>query len=606
MAIPTTEDAERTSKFAAILKAPTAVPAPARRRRIVPRWLTLGVIVVAVLGLVAAAVRSDLLLPSGPARQMLVEKAHRADMVISVTEDGTVESAHNVDIKCEVKGGATVLWIIKDGTQVKRDDELVRLDSAAIEDLISQQTINTKKAEALMIEAQKAWESAKISVEEYEKGTYLQQLDTLKVTETVAKENLNSSENLLQFYNRMARQGYVTSLQRDAQEFAVARAKLDLAVARKAIEVLEKFTREKTLVGLQSAEASSAARMKSEEAAYQLESDRLTRHESQLEKCTVRAPDDGMVVYANDEQRSGRGSSRAEQSMVEEGALMRERQTMIKLPDLSRMQVKCTVHESKIDVLVRGMRARVRIQDHDFQGTVTMVANQAEPNNWFMGNVKEYAAVVSIDSDPHGYGLRPGMTAAVEILIKNLKDVVTVPVQSVVEKGGKFYCWTNTFSGPKKGEVVLGMSNNTRIEITDGLKEGDEVLLNPRSMVEEAREDIRTEEAVDVKKKFGGDTPAQLPAASGPPPARRDGAAAGKARPAGGRGNFDLMSFDKNGDKKISEDEMSDAPEPLRARFSKIDSNSDGSIDAKEAGAAMAKFRQMQQQGGGPGGPGGP
>ena len=119
--------------------------------------------------------------------------------------------------------------------------------------------------------------------------------------------------------------------------------------------------------------------------------------------------------------------------MVEEGAMMRERQTIIKLPDLTQMQVKCTVHESKVDSLQRGMRARIRIQDRDFQGTVTSVANQAEPSNWFSGNVKEYAAIVSIDSDPHG--LRPGMTAAVEMLIAHLTDVLSVPVQSVVEQG---------------------------------------------------------------------------------------------------------------------------------------------------------------------------
>jgi hypothetical protein len=257
------------------------------------------------------------------------------------------------------------------------------------------------------------------------------------------------------------------------------------------------------------------------------------------------------------------------------------------------MQVKSTVHESKVDALQRGMRARIRIQDHDFQGTVTSVANQAEPASWFMGNVKEYATIVSIDSDPHGYGLRPGMTAAVEILIANLKNVVTVPVQAVVEKGGKFYCWVNTPSGPRKQNVVLGMANNTRIEIKDGLAEGDEVLLNPRTVVDEAREDAKTEETVDVKKRFGDEKPAVLPKAT-------EGSSAERSK----GGKFDLMSFDKNGDKKVSKEE---APEQLQNAFERIDTNKDGFIDSKEAAAAAARRRQMEQQGGAPGGgaPGG-
>ncbi len=56
---------------------------------------------------------------------------------------------------------------------------------------------------------------------------------------------------------------------------------------------------------------------------------------------------------------------------------MRERQTMLRLPDLYQMQVKTTVHESKVDSLKRGMLARIRIQDRDYQGTVTSVATQA-------------------------------------------------------------------------------------------------------------------------------------------------------------------------------------------------------------------------------------
>ena len=166
-------------------------------------------------------------------------------------------------------------------------------------------------------------------------------------------------------------------------------------------------------------------------------------------------------------------------------------------------------------MLQRGMRARISIQGREFTGTVASIANQAEPQNFFAGSVKEYAAIVSIDSDPHG--LRPGMTAAVEMLVANLKDVLSAPVEAVVEQGGKFYCWVSTPSGPQRHPVVLGMHNNTRIEIKDGLADGDVVLKNPRAIVEEARADVKEEEKVDVKKKFGDDRPAALPKINGAP-----------------------------------------------------------------------------------------
>jgi len=599
MAISTKEEEDRTSKFAAVLKdAVTSggAPPPVRRRRGLPRWIVMSGVLLLILGAVGATVKNSFLSPAAVGHNVLLEKVRRGDLVVSITEDGNVESAQNKDIKCEVQGGGVILWLIKDGTIVKKGDELVRLDSSSIEDKISQEKITYEKARATMIEAEKNFETAKIAVQEYVEGTFAQSLQDLQAKATVAKENLESAKNLLVFTNKMARQGYVTTLQRDAQAFAVQRAQLDLGVAETAITVLEKFTKPKTQSQLESTRDSAEAKMAAEKAAFALEEDRLNRLETQLAKCTVVAPDDGMVVYANEQQdRRGGGT---QQSPVEEGAMMRERQSILKLPDLSHMQVKSTVHESKVDYLRRGMRARIRIQDHEYQGVVTSVANQPEPTNFFSGSVKEYAAIVSIDSDPHG--LRPGMTAAVEILVANLPNVLSVPVQAVVEKNGRFYAWVEEALGPVKRPIVLGMSNNTRIEVKDGLTEGQEVLLNPRATIEEAREEEKTEEKVDVKKKFGDDKPAALPAAPG---GQSGPGGAEKGKKPGGRGSFDLMSFDKDGDKKISKDE---APDTIKGFFDRMDSNSDGFIDAKEIAEARRKMQQMQQQMQGGGGPGGP
>jgi RND family efflux transporter MFP subunit len=327
----------------------------------------------------------------------------------------------------------------------------------------------------------------------------------------------------------MHRKGYVTTLQRDAQAFAVQRAQLDLDVADKAIEVLEKFTKPKTVVGLESVRDAAEAKMASEESAFKLEEDRLKRLEVELEKCVIKAPADGMVVYAN--QSEGRRNS--DTAGIEEGALVRERQTLIQLPDLNHMQVKCTVHESKVDSLQRGLRARIKVQDREFQGIVTSVANQPEPSQWFSGNVKEYACRVAIESDPAG--LRPGLTAAVEILVANLPNVLSVPVQSVVEKKGQYFCWVSGSSGIEKREVQLGMSNNTRIEIKQGLSDGEQVLLNPRLSIAEAREDDHSQDEVNVKDRFGGDKPAQLPPV-GPDRSEAGGKAKGKRGPRPGQG----------------------------------------------------------------------
>ena len=60
------------------------------------------------------------------------------------------------------------------------------------------------------------------------------------------------------------------------------------------------------------------------------------------------------------------------------------------------------------------------------------------------------------------------------------------------------------------------------------------------------------------------------------------------------------MSYDKDGDKKISKEE---APEQIKNFFDRMDTNEDGFIDAKEIAEARRKMQQMQKQmqGGGPG-----
>src|SRR6202790_1563187 len=105
----------------------------------------------------------------------------------------------------------------------------------------------------------------------------------------------------------------------------------------------------------------------------------------QLEQCTILAPQDGMEVYAN-ELSTGRGSTSVK---IEEGATVRERQSMVRMPDLSQMQVKVIVHESKVDSLAPGMRANINIQDREFQGDVVSVGTQPEPTSFFTASVKE-------------------------------------------------------------------------------------------------------------------------------------------------------------------------------------------------------------------------
>lgn len=482
---------------------------PVASSRKVPVWLLAGLaailVVVGVVRLVSALSAG---LASAPSYQTHV--VQRGPLRITVTEDGNVESARNVDIKCQVLGGSTILWIIPEGTDVTQGTELVRLDASAIEEQLTQQRIAYEKALSAYATAQKDVEIADTSIREYEDGTFRQELQLADANVVIGQENLKSAQNVLEHSQKMFRKGYINQLQLEADHFAVKRAELELEAQNTARKVLVDFTKAKRKTELKSTHEAAQAKLRAEKEAVDLEKTKLDRLEKQTERCVLVAPQEGMVVYAS--QRSSRMST--PQVIIEEGAIVRESQTVIQLPDLSQMQVKVLVHETKVDKIKPGMPADVKIRNWKTGGKVSSVNSQPEPGSWFSSSVKEYAAFVKIDGNTSAVGIKPGMTAEVEILVEELPAVLSVPVLGVIEQGeGKYYCYVKRDGGYEKRPAVIGKSNDRYIEIQDGLNEGDEVILNPRSTIPEARQREAAEAApAKASESSGGPAPGGQPA----------------------------------------------------------------------------------------------
>ena len=577
------------------------------------RWLLRAIVVAVVVGLGTAGYALwSREIDDESYSQMLTHRVERGELLVTVTEDGTIESAENVQIKCEISGGTTILWLIDDGVEVKQGTVLARLDSSKLDEDISQQKITVEKARATYVQAEKDFNVSKMAIHEYLDGTYKQELQQLEANVKIAREALSSAENTLLYTQRMFRKGYATVLQRDAKQFAVERAQLDLDAALTAQTVLTDFTRPKMLEDLNSQRDTAEAKMKAEKASLELEEARLKRLETEREKCVIKAPKAGMVVYANDISR--RGPRGAGDVQIEEGAAIREQQDIFRLPDLSQMQVKTAVHETKVERLRPGMRAVVRVLDRKLPGKVVSVASQPEPTSFFSANVKEYATIVTIEGEYKE--LRPGMTAEVEILVAQRKNVLTAPVAALVEQRGKFYCWVKTDDGVERRPMKLGQMNNKFFEIEDGVAEGETIVLNPRAVIEDARERASSAAEEDGSDRFnapGGERagtpaePAAAPSAAAPkgpaespgrpdergsaspsggesPPSRPPGGGQG-----GGRAPLDFSALDTDGDGRLSRQE---APGPMANFFDSVDANGNGFIEKAELDAMRSRFRR--------------
>ncbi|MHC4359854.1 MAG: efflux RND transporter periplasmic adaptor subunit [Planctomycetota bacterium] len=219
--------------------------------------------------------------------------------------------------------------------------------------------------------------------------------------------------------------------------------------------------------------AKKEARLESNKANYELQTQELEKAKKQLEACTIKATVPGQVVYGKKE----RGWPKVSLSVGDE---IRKRQTIIRIPDPIQMKVKIKVHESWIDKVKPDQKAKITVPafpDEKFAGNVIKKAPLADQTNWLNPDLKVYATEVCIDGT-HDF-LKPGMTAKVEIIIDELENVLIVPVQAVVNKEGKKVCYIKNSNDTLECEVETGQFNDSFVEITKGLAEGDRVLLNP-------------------------------------------------------------------------------------------------------------------------------
>jgi HlyD family secretion protein len=101
--------------------------------------------------------------------------------------------------------------------------------------------------------------------------------------------------------------------------------------------------------------------------------------------------------------------------------------------------------------------------------------------------VVKYDTIIEL---PSVEGLKPGMSAEVEVIMAQYSDVLTIPVSAVLDTAAGDFCWVKTPGGPQRRTLTLGDTNDVFIVVEAGLNEGDEVVLNPLALVDEAQAEV--------------------------------------------------------------------------------------------------------------------
>jgi RND family efflux transporter MFP subunit len=407
----------------------------------------------------------------------IYEEAKVAEFRLEIVEPGEVESAENVEIKSKVKsrgsGGVSILEIIPEGTLVKKGDFLLRLDDAGLQKELLRQRISVHQANANLVKAQADVEAAKLALQEYLSGTFRQNEEQLESAEFVAKENFRRAEEYLAYSQKLAAKGYVSEAQLEADQFAVEKAAKELDLAQTRLEVLRTHTQKAKVNDLNASILTTEARLESARNSYELELTQEREIEDQIVNCTILSPADGEVTYANENNKG---------VVIAEGEEVRENQTIIRLPDSSRLLVQAKINESRVEQVKTGMKCRITIdaiRDVELEGSVQSVSDYPWPAfDRYRAHIKEYGTKIIINDAPKG--LRTGMTAKVTILSELIEDALQIPLPAVFRKKGQAYCLVaGEDEELELREIELGPNNMSHAVVRSGLQEGESVVINP-------------------------------------------------------------------------------------------------------------------------------
>lgn len=438
----------------------------------------IGLMIVALL--LAAVVILPRVTSSGRSDPKLTHTIRRGDLRVIVKEQGLLESSENTEIKCKVRGQNTVIWVVEGGTEVQPGDELVRLDTLLIEEAINERSKYAHWSRSASERSKADVARSELAISEYLEGRYRSELMTLEKDLAIAQSQLRTAQAMLSHAEMMSERGYISDLDVEEKQFRVKQAELDVDVKSTEIDVLKRFTKEMELKTLKGRLAADTARHEADKERAFADAHRRDRALEEHKHCVIYAERSGLVIYPSAAEWKNTPD-------IEEGATVHKDQVLLLMPNLKKMQVKIGVHESIVDRIKEGLAARVTLPEKSLQGTVSSVATVTQPAGWWTGNVVKYDTIIEL---PPEDGLKPGMSAEVEVVVAAYEDVLTIPVAAVVETANGHHCWVKTEDEPQKRTLQLGDSNDIFIVVEAGVREGEQVILNPLALVDEAQSEV--------------------------------------------------------------------------------------------------------------------
>lgn len=208
-----------------------------------------------------------------------------------------------------------------------------------------------------------------------------------------------------------------------------------------------------------------------------------------LNKTTYNSPMDGIITSLRVEE--------GEIALI--GTMNNPGTVLMAIADLSVMEIEVEVDETDVVGVELGQSAEVRVDalpEQTIEGKVTEIGSSAIQKLTSSQESKDFKVTVTLENPPRE--LKPGLSASADIITDEKKDVLAVPISSLVlrekdEEGEKKKeeegVYVVTENRVKFQPVKKGILGEMMIEITEGLKEGQQIVVGPYDSLRQLKDD---------------------------------------------------------------------------------------------------------------------
>lgn len=384
-----------------------------------------------------------------------VFKVKRDNFLISITESGELRAKNSISIRApRTRTPSKIIFLIPEGTYVKPGDVLVKFDPT---DAMQRVSDEEQRMEVVLSDKEKLLANHKSQNAQSET-----QLQTAEISFEQSKLMLEKQK-----FEALAVQ----------QEAQLNHKKNELSYKQTQQDIESKKVIQKSEINKQALDI----RQREQE---------LKRVKTELESLTLKAPTEGLVVYGSNWENSGR--KYAIGNTAYGGA------NIIELPDLSLMESVTNVNEVDVSKVKKALKVLVKMdafQDSTFAGEISDIASigRLKDSN---SKLKVYEILIRIKQ--RSEKLKPGMTTSNKIVVREIPDVIFVPIESIFEKNGKKIVFIKNGSGFDEREVEVGEKGEDYIIIRSGLRVGEEIALTDPFEKPEMKTETETKKNVQI------------------------------------------------------------------------------------------------------------